>query len=269
MNTITRAFKRVYDASGDPAIADYRRKDVGALIKSLLDTGLKTATISRELGVVRTAIGELLVAHELTLSVSNPFTDLKIPKLRQGAKKRTVYKVAQLVKVREFVSLKDCATTNAIGLLLDTGARLSEVIGLRCEDVILGVSVPYVVIIENKKRCLKTAHSTRKVPLVGYALVAAKRALVANPSGYLFPSYLKKEKVANGPASNILSKALKKLDCPTAQSLRHTMRTRLRNANVPVPVVEEVLGWNDSSMAACYGEQTALETMAVELEKAL
>jgi hypothetical protein len=47
------------------------------------------------------------------------------------------------------------------------------------------------------------------------------------------------------------------------------MRTRLRNANVPVPIVEELQGWNDSSMAAYYGEQTALENMAAELKKTL
>ena len=269
MHTVTRAFKRAYEAFGDIAIADCRRKDVGGLIQSLLVAGMKTATVSRELGVIRAAVGELLVEHELALTVSNPFTDLKIPKLRQDAKKRAVFTPEQLAKVRWFVSSKDCATTNAVGLLLDTGARLSEVVGLKCEDLVLGVPVPYVVIVENEKRSLKTPHSTRQVPLVGYALVAAKRALAAHPSGYVFPSYMKKEKVANGTASNTLSKALKKLGCPTAQSLRHTMRTRLRNANVPVPIVEEILGWNDSSMAAYYGEQTALENMAVELEKAL
>ena len=66
-----------------------------------------------------------------------------------------------------------------------------------------------------------------------------------------------------------LSQALKKLECPTVQSLRHTMRTRLRNADVPVPLVEEILGWNDSSMAAYYGEQTALDNMAGQMKKVL
>jgi len=268
-NTVTRAFKRVYASFGDLPIGDCRRKDVGALIKSLLDAGLKTATLSRELGVVRTAIGELLVEHELTLSVSNPFTDLKIPKLRQDAKKRPAYTPEQQVIVRAFVSSKDSVTTNAIGLLLDTGARLSEVIGLRCEDVILDALIPHILIVEHEKRSLKTSHSTRKVPLVGYSLVAAKQALAASSGDYLFPCYMKKERIANGTASNTLSQVLKKLECPTVQSLRHTMRTRLRNADVPVPLVEEILGWNDSSMAAYYGEQTALENMADQLKKVL
>jgi site-specific recombinase XerD len=140
-NTVFRAFKWVFDASGDLPIADYSHKDVGALIKSLLDTGLKTATLSRELGVVRVAIGELLVEHELTLSVSNPFTDLKIPKLRQDAKKRAVFTCEQLAKVRGFVSSKDCPTTNAVGLLLDTGARFSEVVGLSL--ILLQTSDPW------------------------------------------------------------------------------------------------------------------------------
>ena len=101
------------------------------------------------------------------------------------------------------------------------------------------------------------------------AMLAAKQALVASDGVYLFPRYMQKDKVANGSASSTLSKSLKSIGCPTAQSLRHTMRTRLRNANVPVPSVEEIQGWNDSSMAAYYGEQTALENMAAELKKTL
>ena len=269
MDTAVRSFKRVYTTLGDLPLTDYSRKDVSALITSLLGAGKKTATVSRELGVVRTAISELLLEHELTLSVSNAFAELKIPKLRQDAKQRPVYTTAQQALVRTFVTSKDGVTTNAVGILLDTGARLSEVIGLLCEDVVLDALVPHIVIVANEKRSLKTPHSTRKVPLVGHALLAAKQALVASDDVYLFPRYMRKGKVANGSASSTLNKALKSLGCPTTHSLRHTMRTRLRNANVPVPIVEEIQGWNDSSMAAYYGEQTALENMAAELKKTL
>ena len=100
-------------------------------------------------------------------------------------------------------------------------------------------------------------------------MLAAKQALVASDDVYLFPRYMRKDKIANGSASSTLNKALKSLGCPTTHSLRHTMRTRLRNVNAPVPIVEELQGWNDSSMAAYYGEQTALENMAAELKKTL
>lgn len=269
VNTVSRSFKRVYGLFGDRPIEDIRRKDVSSLVASLLSSGLRTATVKRELGVVRTAVTELLQEHERTLITNNPFAELRIPKLHHDAEKRRAYTQEELEVVRRYVSTKNGTTPNIIGLLLDTGTRLSEVVGLRCEDVVLDGLVPYIHVTANEKRRLKTRHSTRKVPLVGLSLVAAKQALDDCTGEYLFPRYMKGAKISNNSASAAIGKALKSINCPSPHCLRHTMRTRLSNADVPRPVVDEIHGWNDSSMAAHYGEQTALENMARALNKAL
>ncbi len=54
----------------------------------------------------------------------------------------------------------------------ETGARPSEIVGLLPEDIFLNAPVPYIAIMDRKGRPLKTKHSEREIPLVGYALEA-------------------------------------------------------------------------------------------------
>ncbi len=156
-------------------------------------------------------------------------------------------------------------------MLLDTGARLSDVVGLKCEDVVLDAPIPHMVVHKNTLRRLKTKATVRKTPLVGHALEAAKRAIAKSKEVYLFPRYvnLKKGKIENDSASATLNKALKSRDCFTCHHMRHTMRARLRNADVPAIRAEELQGWARASIADQYGDQTALKNLQADLLKTL
>ena len=75
--------------------------------------------------------------------------------------------------------------------------------------------------------------------------------------------------VKNDAASAEMRKVTGRLGCETPHWLRHTMRTRLRNANVPDPRINEIGGWARQSISEGYGVQTALELMQEDLEKSL
>ncbi len=62
-----------------------------------------------------------------------------------------------------------------ITLLSDTDMRLSEVLGLKMEDIKLNKEIPHVNIIPNSARKLKTKSSSRQIPLVGGSLWAANQ----------------------------------------------------------------------------------------------
>lgn len=266
-NAADNSFDLVIKELGDRPISSYRRKEVQQVITSAISQGLKTTTIRRRLGTVRAAVNDLIRQEEL--SITNPFTDFVIKGLGEDANDRTCLTMEQLDKLRAYVREHSSDTANMLGLLVDTGARVAEVAGLLVEDVVLDAAVPHLVIHQNPLRRLKTKGSSRKVPLVGDALLAANRAKQSARGRYLFSRYMSEVGVKNDAASAAMRKVTGRLGCETPHWLRHTMRTRLRNANVPDPRINEIGGWARQSISEGYGVQTALELMQEDLEKSL
>lgn len=272
VNTTNGAFEMVFDVLGDRPLRQYKRRDVAEVIRQALAKGLKTATVDRRLHTVRAAVNDLIRDYELE-DDRNPFKDYKIPKKGEDAEKRGALNSEQMQKLRDFVRRddhKNNTSANLLGIILDTGARIAEVTGLAREDVVLDAPVPHVHIRPNPLRRLKTKESVRTIPLVGDALFAARRAMDENgTSQYLFPKYMPETGCKNDNSSAALSKLMRARNCHTAHWLRHTMRTRLRNANVSLDRVKELLGWTGRTMADHYGEGTALEWLHADLLKTL
>jgi integrase len=267
-NLVDSAFGMIVELLGDRELKSYKRADVTDLIHAELAAKRKTATIKRRLGVVRAAVNDLIKERELD-GMRNPFADFEIPKLGEDAEQRTSLTPEQVGRIREYVSAMETDTANIMGMLLDTGARVAEVAGLWLEDVVLDTEIPHVTFHENPLRRLKTKQSARMVPLVGSSLKAARRAVATADGEFLFNRYMSKNGVKNDAASSALRKVMSGLDCETPHWMRHTMRTRLRNADVPEPRAKEIQGWSRESIADQYGEQTALRNLKADLEKTL
>jgi len=271
INETEVSFSLVLDQIGDKEITKVKRKEVAGVIEAALRDDLKTATIKKRLGLVRAAINDLIDEFEVR-DEYNPFKGFKIPNLGDDREERRSLSREQVKRVRSLVDQSDGDTSNMIGMLLDTGARIGEIAGLLREDVVLEAETPHIIIHRNPFRRLKTKASQRKVPLVGHALIAARRAHAnAGASQWMFERYIGEEKVKNDNASAAAKKALGRIKCETAHWLRHTMNTRLKNKDIPKEKREELQGWERSgaSMADAYGDQTALRLMREWLEASL
>ena len=64
-----------------------------------------------------------------------------------------------------------------IGLISDSGMRLSEAAGLHKEDIVLDKKSPHIILRPHAWRRLKTKASERLIPLVGHSLWAVQRAV--------------------------------------------------------------------------------------------
>ena len=71
--------------------------------------------------------------------------------------------------------------------------RLSEALGLKVSDIKLNEKIPYLNIIPNSSRRLKTKSSQRQIPLVGSSLWAAKQILMNVKGEFAFPHYTVKD----------------------------------------------------------------------------
>lgn len=254
----------VIDAIGDLPLDRYTRQNALAVRDALLAKS-KTTSVKRRFNTINAVFSA--ANHEHALKLSNPFSGIRIANLGNDTEKREEFTLDELKTLATACRQIGDDRRFIISMILDTGARLGEIVGLRVADVFLDAPVPYIHIRPFNGRSLKTTSSERKVPLVGEALWAAKRAVEGKDlGGPLFPDY--------GPgkadsASNALNKWIReRLGIPkTMHGLRHTMRTRMRVAAIPEEIQNRIGGWTEgTSVSRGYGSYP-LELLKDHLEK--
>ena len=251
-----RAWNLLLEITGDITLDNLNREHARKFVNRLVDKGDGPETVKRYLSQVRPVIRTGI--QEFELSMTNPFDGLTIPNRDEGPRKpRDTYSMAELDVIQEKCRQTDDQRRWAIAMLPDTGARLAEVIGLKKGDVFLDAAVPYIYIRPNELRGLKTKGSKRKVPLVGEALWAAKRAMETK-GNFLFPCFQPKDTSKpfnSGTASSALNKWLKDnhLAKPgqVIHSFRHTLRDRLRAVVTPSDLINQIGGWTNEGDRPC------------------
>lgn len=119
----------------------------------------------------------------------------------------------------------------------ETGARPSEIVGLLPEDIKLDAEIPHISITDRKGRPLKTPHSQRDIPLVGFALDAFK----SMPEG--FPKYRDKSDQLSATVNKFLREnGLFPTKKHSVYSFRHSFQDRILNVNAPDRVQAELMG---------------------------
>jgi integrase len=160
--------------------------------------------------------------------------------IRNGVEEiRLPFSSEQILSILESDNLKDLNEDARWFLFAasETGARPAELLGLLPEDIQLNTEVPHIKIIDRKDNRLKTPHSQRDIPLVGYAL----DAFSACPRG--FERYLNKA----DNLSTFLNKFLREKKLfPSEQhslySLRHSFQDRILSVNTPDRIQAELMG---------------------------
>jgi integrase len=119
-------------------------------------------------------------------------------------------------------------------VMLNTGARPSELIGLLPRHIHLEADVPHVSIREEARE-LKTGASVRDIPLVGVSLMAMRR----NAGG--FPAYFGRATAWGNRVNKYLRAA--GLPAPlTAYGLRHAFADRLLDAEFSERIIADAMG---------------------------
>jgi len=217
------------------------------------------------LGVVRTAINHVIVEH--SLAIPNVFTKLKIK--GAGATRHDRLPLTDTQAVLAEPAFSNSVVAWALFTTLrDTGARVSEVAGLRVADC--DIEQRCIHISPTPWRGLKSTSSERSVPLSATALKALKEVTTGMASeDPIFPSYARDR--GGDAASAMLMKRLRRVITDsklTMHSLRHRMKDKLRNTNCPEALSMAILGHSHNTVAANYGSGYALEVMRDALEKA-
>ena len=147
-----------------------------------------------------------------------------------------------------------------IYLLIETGARLSEVVNLRAQDIRLDHDVPHIQIRAEQNRELKTDDSEREIPLVGVALPAMRLC----PKG--FDHYYDRSTLVSAN----LMKAFKQRDLiPSPDhviySLRHSFEDRMLEGGLDYGLRCALMGHKNNRPE--YGQGGSLAYRRDQLER--
>jgi len=270
-----RSLSHVLNAVGDFPLSAYRRQNANLVRDNMLATGMKSGTVRRNLNTIRAVFNDGVREFDLR-DARNPFEQVKLAGEGEDANNRIIYSDDALRAIAEACQARDDDIRWVVAMVADTGARNSEIVGLRVEDVFLEEPVPHVWLREHLKlgRTLKNPQSVRKLPLVGTALWGAKRAMrSAQKSGaqWLFPRYSADNDIRSNSASGTIVKWLRRVTKTQGDThaLRHKMRDRLRHVDAPMDVQDEIGGWGTRTVGQGYGEVIGLSSFRVGSRKQL
>jgi integrase len=234
-----RAVWTLYKALNSKSLKDADRDDGRKLVVHFEGEGLKSATIEKKVGWLN-AMAHLAI-KEGRLKF-NPFSGV-VPK-RSDKQRRLPLSNDDMKVIKRNLNRLDASEQLLLRLLASTGMRLSEAFEVDGEEKERGVR--YVIVGK------KTEQSLRRVPLPAAVLPSVPKAI----RGPLFD--WTKHKDPSDAASKRLNRVLD--DCgitdprKVVHSLRHRAQDRLRAAGCPEDVRWSILGHEEETVAAGYGE---------------
>ncbi|SIQ39189.1 Site-specific recombinase XerD [Paracoccus thiocyanatus] len=122
-------------------------------------------------------------------------------------------------------------------VMVNTGARPSEIAGLLPEEIRLDGKVPHIIIQPNANRHLKNRHSERYIPLTGVSIEAIR----AMPGG--FPTYAQKSATLSATVNKFLAEnGLLETEQHSMYSLRHAFEDRMLTAGIDERIRRDLMG---------------------------
>jgi len=266
--SVDRAVAKLTQVAGDKPIDLYTRQEANSLRDTMAEQGLSKASIKRLFSVLSASTN--FAVRELGLDEIRTFSAIYLGQ-DQGAeavKRKTFTDKHRLEIIRECKYIDD-EPRWIIAFISDTGMRLSEALGALKTDVVIDAASPHLIVQSHPWRRLKTHSSERKVPLVGNAIWAAKRAYELSDGPFLFPKYSSEQGCKSNSASAALNKWLS-VRVPkgcVVHSFRHTLRDRLRSVECPSDIVDRLGGWAVEGVGEGYGDGYPIEVLSKWMNK--
>lgn len=230
-NIYLKSMRNFEEAVGPVSFHDLDRKHAIAFrswwVARVESKGLKPYTGNREINSLRRMITVNLDIDGS--SKTNPFTSIRLKE--EAEVSRIPLEMQQILTLIKPESLPDLHSDFHLlfRLLVNTGMRPVEAIGLELEDVMLDDDIPHVHVRKNGTRGLKTAHSERLLPLLGVSLRAAQDLVTMDGWG--------KRLGKNMYATTVINKQLRASGIVTDKrqslySLRHWFQDQLTKRDV-------------------------------------
>jgi site-specific recombinase XerC len=179
----SRAVEYLVASKKNKPLLAYTKADATSFRDELFSRGLASGSVVRIFSSLRSVTTFALA--EYGISETSPFSGIYLDRSTGGAPRQRM-SIEDIRSIQTRCKELDDDLRWLVALISDTGMRLAEAAGLALNDINLDGEVPYVFVRAHSWRSLKTQSSTRKVPLVGHSLWAARQIIrstqVALPS---------------------------------------------------------------------------------------
>lgn len=234
-----RAVEILIEQRGNKTLQDLTRADAvayadfweGRTIAEGISPNSANKNISHIGGMIKA------VNKRLALGLDSVFSGTRIDGGRDGSRAPfTVDHIRKVILAPDALDGLNDEARDVIYVAMETGCRPSEIVNLSKGRIKLGAEIPYIRV-EAEGRLLKTEHSERDIPLVGMALEAMKR----HPAG--FPRYHDRGSTLSATLmKHMKARKLLPTDRHSVYSLRHAFKDRLKAAECPEEMVDELMG---------------------------
>jgi len=239
-------FLKFYGASGKSDITQIKRSDLEAFVEQEQDRGMHISTVKTRTASIVAFLHFLMEQDIIPMSILKKTIRFKLPDpLPRAMNPKDVKKLIEVIN--------DARDRALILLLLRTGMRIGEVLGLDVNDIDLR---------EKKVRLMEGEKNNmgRVVYLSNDALFALKRWLSVRNKEEQHLFYGQRGRLCYSAARSCFVKYLKKarLDQKgyTVHCLRHTYASELLNAGMRLEVLQQLLGHEDIEITRRYARLT-------------
>jgi integrase len=256
----SRSIAYLEQCLGCRPLNQYTGADAGIFRDWLRNRELSNASVQRNFTIIKAVVN--FTIQELGLECRNAFAGVYLAP-DDNKTKRQPLSAGQIAVLQRNCYQADDDLRWLAALISDSGMRLAEAAGLKVKDIHLDCSHPHIDLTPYPHRRLKTKASERVIPLVGASLWAAKRVVASNPGEFCFPRYTNQNVCSSNSASAAINKWLKTIagDQAVIHGLRHSFRDRLRQAEAPTEVVDQLGGWSAQTIGQGYGNGHSLEML--------
>jgi len=269
--------RRILPAIGRKALDEVTRQDVAELRRKLVAEGLASGTVNRHLGTLR-AMFNLALKWDL-YEGKNPAASPGMLREQHRDRYLTPEETRALVKALD--ADQDPIAAAALALLIVTGARRSEVILARWEQIDLERGLltiprsksgrpryiplsPVAVTILRRQEGLRRLIETERLAALAEARDAGAEMVDTGPNAYVFPSHRRQGKSIEG-LRGVWARAKKAAGLPAdlrIHDLRHSFASALANAGTPLNEIGTVLGHSQLSTTQRYAHHSPQRLIA-------
>jgi integrase/recombinase XerD len=245
--TSVKLFLEFYGKSGKRDLEEMERADLEAFIEHVQDRGLRISTVRTRLACLIAFLHFLMEQEVISGALLKKHIKLKLPE--------NLPRAMNPADVRKLLSVIDDVRDRAlILLLLRTGMRIGEALGLRLND--LDIRDRKVHLFQGEKNSMG-----RVVYLSDDALLALKLWLRRRDQNQEFVFYGRSNKpVCYSTGRNRFVKYIQKAGLEakgyTVHCLRHTFASELLNAGMRLECLQPLLGHQDIEVTRRYARLT-------------
>ena len=245
--TSVRLFLEFYGKSGKRELAEMERADLEGFIEQEQDRGLRISTVRTRLACIIAFLHFLMEQDLIPLSLLKRRIKLKLPEVLPRA--------MHPADVKKLLSVIDDTRDRAlILLLLRTGMRIGEALGLRLND--LDMQDRKVHLFQGEKNSMG-----RVVYLSDDVLLALKHWLWRRDPNQEFLFYGRGNKpICYSTGRSRFVKYIQKAGLEqkgyTVHCLRHTFASELLNAGMRLECLQQLLGHQDIEVTRRYARLT-------------